>query len=100
MDETGVLWQARGEKSKKRVTVAFFVSAAGVKEKPILIWKSETPRCLAKFDKSVPVDYYRQKAAWMTGTWYLQSLTDTFRGAKIFLSLLTLPQSYSHLIWE
>ncbi len=57
-----------GKKSKQRVTVAFFVSAAGTKEKPILIWKSETPRCLRKFDKSaLPVDYYGQKKAWMTG---------------------------------
>ena len=82
MDETGVFWQALpdhgfgqkgkqyfgGKKSKQRVTVAFFVSAAGTKEKPILIWKSETPRCLRKFDKSaLPVDYYGQKKAWMTG---------------------------------
>ena len=60
MDEAGVFWQALpdrgfgqkgkqcigGKKSKKRMTVAFFVSVAGVKEKPILIWKSETTRCL------------------------------------------------------
>ena len=58
MDEMGVLWQAlpdcrfgpRGEqyyggkKSKKCLTMAFFVSAAGAKEKPIFIWKSQTPR--------------------------------------------------------
>ena len=32
-----------GKKSKKRVTVAFFVSASGWKDpKPIVIWKSET----------------------------------------------------------
>ena len=82
MDETGVFWQALpdrgfgqkgkqcygGKKSRKRVTVALFVSAAGTKEKPILIWKSETPRCLQKFDKSaLPVDYFGQKKAWMTG---------------------------------
>ena len=31
-------------------------------------WKSETPRCLRKFDKSaLPVDYFGQKKAWMTG---------------------------------
>ena len=81
MDETGVLWQGLpdrgfgqkgkqcfGKKSKKRVTLAFFVTASGKKEKPVFIWKSETPRCLRKFDKSVlPVDYYAQKRAWMTG---------------------------------
>ena len=82
MDETGVFRQALpdrgfrqkgrqcygGKSQKKRVTVAFFVSTAGTKEKPILIWKSETPRCLRKFHKSaLPVDYFRQKKAWMTG---------------------------------
>ena len=82
MDETGVFWQALpecgfgqkgkhcygGKKSRKRVTVAFFVSAAGTKEKPILLWKSETPRCLRNFEKSaLPVDYFGQKKTWMTG---------------------------------
>ena len=57
MDETGVFWQALpdrgfgskgrqckgGKKSKQRVTIAFFVSAAGKKEKPIFIWKSDSP---------------------------------------------------------
>ena len=76
MDETGVFWQTLpdrsfgqkgkncygGKKSKKRVTVAFFVSAAGTEEKPILIWKSENPKCLRNFEKSaLPVDYFGQK---------------------------------------
>ena len=57
-----------GKKSKRRVTLAFFVTASGKKEKPVFIWKSQTPRCLRKFDKSVlPVDYFAQKRAWMTG---------------------------------
>ena len=82
MYSLGVFWQALpdrgfgqkgrqcygGKKSKKRVTLAFFVSASGNKEKPVFIWKSETPRCLRKFDKSVlPVDYFAQKKAWMSG---------------------------------
>ena len=82
MDESGVFWQALpesgsgqkgkqskgGKKSKQRVTVAFFVTAAGNKEKPIFIWKSETPRCLKQFDKSVlPVSYFSQSKAGMTG---------------------------------
>ena len=42
-----------GRESKMRVTVAFFVSAAGKKEiKPIVIWKSENPRCLKKLEIS------------------------------------------------
>ena len=83
MDESGVFWQALpdsgfgqkgkqchgGKKSKMRITVAFFVSAAGKKElKPIVIWKSENPRCFKKLNKSnLPVTYFSQKKAWMTG---------------------------------
>ena len=82
MDETGVFLRALpskgfgekgkgckgGKQSKHRVIVAFFVSAAGVKEKPIFIWKSANPRCLKRFDKSVlPVTYFDQRKAWMTG---------------------------------
>ena len=82
MDETGVFWQALldrgfgqkgkhcygGKKSKKQVTVAFFVSVAGTKEKPILMWKSKNPRCLRNFEKSaLPVDYFGQKKALITG---------------------------------
>ena len=53
---------------KERFTVAFFVTAAGKKEKLIVIWKSENARCLKRFDKSLlPVDYYSQKSAWMNG---------------------------------
>ena len=67
IDETGLFWHALpdrgfgskgkqckgGKNSKQRVTVAFFVSAAGKKEKPISIWRSENPRCLHRFDKSL-----------------------------------------------
>ncbi len=82
MDETGVFWRALpdsgfgrigkeckgGKKSKQRITVAFFVSAAGIKEKPIVIWTSANPRCLKRFDKSaLPINYFNQKKAWMTG---------------------------------
>ena len=83
IDESGVFWQALpesgfaqkgrqchgGKKSKKRVTVAFFVSASGWKDpKPIIIWKSENPRCFKKCNKSdLPVTYFSQKKAWMTG---------------------------------
>ena len=35
-----------GKKSKHRLTIACFVSASGKKEKPVVIWKSENPRCL------------------------------------------------------
>ena len=82
MDEIGVFWQALpdrgfgskgrqckgGKKSKRRVTVAFFVSAAGKKEKPIFIRKSENPHCMCHFETSLlPVNYFSQSKAWMTG---------------------------------
>ena len=82
MDETGLFWQALpdkgfgqrskqckgGKKSKQRLTVAFFVNAAGRKEKPIAIWKSQNPRCFRGVDKSLlPVTYFSQPKAWMTG---------------------------------
>ena len=66
MDETGIFWRALpsngfgqngkeckvGKRSKHRITVAFFVSVTGVKEKPVVIWESENPRCLKRFDKT------------------------------------------------
>ena len=82
MDETGLFFRALpdrgfaqkrqsckgGKKSKLRVTIALFVSASGHKEKPVFIWKSENPRCLRGFDKScLPVSYYSQRKAWMSG---------------------------------
>ena len=84
MDETDIFWRALldhglgqkskscegGKKSKQRITVAFFVSASGHKEKPVVIWKSEktSPRCLQRFSKlCLPVSYYSQPNAWMTG---------------------------------
>ena len=57
-----------GGKKKQWLTIAFFVTATGKKEKPIVIWKSENPRCLRRFDKShLPVTYFSQPKAWMTG---------------------------------
>ena len=44
------------------------VSASGTKEKPIVIWKSEKPRCFRGFDiDALPVKYYHQHNSWMTG---------------------------------
>jgi len=57
LDETGMHYLKRGlerntknvkeeKKAKQRVTIAFFVNATGESEgKPIVIWKSENPRC-------------------------------------------------------
>ena len=50
------------------MTVAFIVNAAGGKETPIVIGASENPRCLKGLDKTLlPVKYFSQKKAWMSG---------------------------------
>ena len=98
MDETGCFWKALpqrgfaqkgkmckgGKKSKLRV------NALGEKElKPIVIWKSETPRCLKGVDKSqLPVLYYHQPKAWMTSTIMHSVLTKLKRSRGRFVLLL------------
>ena len=51
------------------VTIAFFVNGAGESESPpIVIWKSNNPRCFKGVKKeSLPVRYYSQAKCWMTG---------------------------------
>ena len=91
LDETGCFWRALpdksfgqrtkeckgGKKSKQRMTVTFIVNAAGASEAmPIVIWKSEKPRCFKHVNKSqLPVLYFSQKKAWMTGNILDQVLT-------------------------
>ena len=90
LDETGCFWRALpesgfgergkkhsgGKKSKKRITIAFLVSATGVKETPIVIWNSKSPRCFRGFDvRSLPVKYYSQSKSWMTGEILVDYLT-------------------------
>lgn len=82
LDETGCFWRALpehgfgrkqsqcsgGKKSKQRVTVALIANAAGEKEKPIVVWKSQKPRCFKGVNTaSLPVQYFSQGKAWMTG---------------------------------
>ena len=59
-----------GKKLKQRLTVAFFVNAAGEKvDQPIFIWKSKLPRCFMKLqDLSCPanVHYFSTPKSWMT----------------------------------
>ena len=58
-----------GKKFKLQVTVALIVNAAGEKEKPVFIWKSENPHCFKHVKKDqLPVDYYSQSKAWITST--------------------------------
>ena len=84
LDETGCLWRALpesgfgsrgnqchgGKKSKHRFTVMLIVNVDGEKKVPILIWKSEKPRCFKGIHvnvSSLPVHYYSQYKAWMMG---------------------------------
>ncbi|XP_057303197.1 tigger transposable element-derived protein 6-like [Hydractinia symbiolongicarpus] len=84
MDESGCFFKALpakglvekgkqakgGKKSKLRLTVAFFVNAAGEKiDQPVVIWKSKVPRCFKKLkDPSRPanVHYFSNPKSWMT----------------------------------
>ena len=106
LDETGCFWRALpdrgfgqkgkqckgGKKSKCRFTIAFLVNAAGEKETPIVIWTSETPRCFRGFNIScLPVKYYHQKNAWMSGeilVTYLTAFNQKMRGQNRSLLLL------------
>ena len=53
-----------GKMAKERLTIAFFVNAAGEKEPPIIISKSASPRC---FNKANPhgLPYFSNPKAWM-----------------------------------
>ena len=55
--------------------MAFTVTAAGTKEKRVVIWKSENPHCFQGVDKSLlPVEYLSQKKAWMMGIFTLSNI--------------------------
>ena len=48
--------------------VALIANAAGGKETAVVIWKSAKPRCFKSVDASaLPVQYFSQPKAWMTG---------------------------------
>ena len=80
-DETGCFFRALpdktladmkecrgGKKAKERLTISFFVSAAGHKEPPIIIGKSASPRCFKGLrDKRRPhgLPYFANPKAWM-----------------------------------
>ena len=106
LDETGCFWRALpesgfgergkkhsgGKKSKKRITIAFLVSATGAKETPVVIWNSKKPRCFRGFDvRSLSVKYYSQSKSWMTGEIlvdYLPSFNQKMRAEKRSVLLL------------
>ena len=82
LDETSCFWSALpdrgfaqkgsqckgGKKAKQRITVALIANACGGREKAIVIWKSEKPRYFKGIDvNQLPVKYFSQSKAWMTG---------------------------------
>lgn len=122
MDETGLFFRdttrktfhfkgddcAGGKRSKERITVALCASMTGEKIKPLVIGKSRTPRCFGRLDtKSLPVDYYNNKKAWMNSYIYsdfLKSLNRIMKAKKrnILLFVDNAPshpkdQSLSHI---
>jgi len=61
---------------KKQAKIYHRLCASGIKEKPIVIWKSEKPRCFRGFDiNALPVKYYHQHNSWMSGEIFKDYLT-------------------------
>lgn len=58
-----------GKHSKERLTILLCCFADGQFEKPLVIGKSQNPRCFKNTKKdNLPVSWYANKKAWMTGT--------------------------------
>lgn len=66
-----------GKKSKQRVTILFCTNMDGSEKlKPLVIGKSENPRCFKSINKAdLPVTYRGNKSAWMTNTIFIDWLT-------------------------
>lgn len=53
--------------AKERITVLLCVGATGEKMKPLVIGRSEKPRCFQRIDiRNLGVSYTFNKKAWMT----------------------------------
>ena len=90
-DETDIFWRALPDKGfgERKACKLWIICTSGMKEKPIAIAKSENPRCLKGFDKSLlPVTYFSQKKAWMTGEILRPFLLNSFHQNRSFLLLL------------
>ena len=59
-----------GKKSKTKLTIAFFVNAAGEKAiEPLAVWRSKKPRCfknIKSLSRLHGIYYYSNPKAWMT----------------------------------
>ena len=98
MDETGLFFRAlpdrtlsiRGEdchggkRSKERLTVALCCSWTGEMLKPLVIGKSENPRCFRNLRKeSLPVVWRNNKKAWMNGELFTEWIQDLNRAMRL-----------------
>lgn len=106
-DETGLYYRCLPKKSmvhkgddrkgiktaKERITVLLACSATGEKLQPVVIGKSENPRCFKNVNKrSLGIDYLWNRKCWMTAaifTTWLQKLNNKMRiqGREILLLL-------------
>lgn len=83
VDESGLLYKALpnrtlrvrstqckgGKRSKERLTVLLCVNMIGEFEKPMIIGKSEKPRCFKHVDlRKLPVNWQSNKRSWMTSS--------------------------------
>ncbi|GBN90085.1 Tigger transposable element-derived protein 6 [Araneus ventricosus] len=78
MDETALFFKSMIQKSKEarggkipkeRLTISFCVRVAGEKEKPLVIWRCQRPRCFKGKDLNrLDVSWYENKKAWMTSS--------------------------------
>lgn len=58
-----------GKHSKERLSILLCCFADGKFEKPLVIGKSQNPRCFKSINKrNLPVSWYANKKAWMTAT--------------------------------
>lgn len=58
-----------GKRSKERLTVLLCVNMIGEFEKPMIIGKSEKPRCFKHVDlRKLPVNWQSNKRSWMTSS--------------------------------
>ncbi|XP_062599444.1 tigger transposable element-derived protein 6-like [Saccostrea cucullata] len=114
-DETGLFYRALpdktlnnkdimckgGKSAKERLTVMFACSATGEKLKPLVIGKSNQPRCFKNIKKTtLPVDYTANKKAWMTSeifnNWILAINNSMKKQRRHILMFLDNASSHSH----
>ena len=121
-DETGCFYRALpdkslaevkkgyrgGKKAKERLTICFFVNAAGGRELPIVIGRSANPRCFKGLrNKSNPhgLPYYSNSKAWMNTDIMTTTITKLNakmkrEGRKIILLMDNVSSHSRHLLFS